>query len=98
MAIGDDIGPFFAITDFAKTVTHVEGAATFPGIFDEAGLNLEFGEASLETSSPKLMCKATDVAAVSLDDTVTVDGVNYYVAEKSKVDDGLVIELRLHRQ
>lgn len=47
---------------------------TIRGIYDEPFLNAELGEYDLDTTRPRLLCKAADVVGVARGDVLVING------------------------
>jgi hypothetical protein len=79
MAVQDweDLDAFLDLEEFAASVTlglQDGGSRELIGIFDDPYLNAELGEYELDTTRPRLTCKAADVTDVRRRDTVTING------------------------
>lgn len=73
----EDLNAFLSIDEFASqaTIAMQDGSTrSVVGIFDDPFLNAELGEYELDTTRPRLTCKAQDVAGVQRGDEVTIDG------------------------
>ena len=75
MPAWEDLDAFLDPDDFAVGV--VFNGRYFHGIFDEPSYNAETGEYDINSSAPRLTCKASDTAGMKKFDFVTVDRVKY---------------------
>lgn len=85
----DDVEQFVNLDDFAVTVTLrlQDGVVrTFPGIFDEPYLNAQLGEYEVDTSRPRVTCKAEYVVGVTRLDRVDVVGRKFDVLTSPHFD------------
>ncbi|KAA0014426.1 hypothetical protein F0A17_01895 [Billgrantia pellis] len=64
----------------AVTVTRADGTVlSLSGIYEDQYLDAQLGEYRMDTESPRLWCKQSDVPGVNRGDTCAVDGITYDV-------------------
>lgn len=86
----EDLDDFLDVDEFAEMVT-VRSGGTGPawqlkGIFSDAYLNAQTGEYELDSSAPRLLCKAVDCAGITRGDTVQRGAVVYDVLTSPQPD------------
>lgn len=94
----DDLDSFLSNDDFADSVTvHLQDGEIRPisGIFDGPYLNVQIGEYEMDTSQPRLTCKASDVIGVKRGDSVEIDGLIYDVLTGAQPDGTGMAQLSL---
>ena len=85
----EDLTAFLQTDEFADTVvvTLQDGRTlSVVGIFDDPYLNAQLGEYELDTTRPRLTCRAGDVVEVGRGDTVTIDGETFDVMTSPQPD------------
>lgn len=86
--LSDDLVYFFNTSDFAVTAT-LFGGSTIDVLFYENYLDQEVFDHEIETYAPYVRCKTSDVTSVVHGTILTINAINYKVAEIQKQDDGL---------
>ncbi len=73
------------LADFGEPITVTRDdapVAAFTAIFDNPDLQGQIGGIECDARDRLLACTEADAAAVERDDTITIRGETYYVAEK----------------
>ena len=96
MAIETDAERLVFFADFGQTITKAD-TTTFTAIFDD-----EFAEAGglmnqIETSSPQLTCRTSDVSGLAHNAVLTFGGSTYHVIGIEPEGTGITI-LKLEKQ
>ena len=89
MAFTEDLTPFFDTDDFAVEAVFTRASATIATcnvIYDVPTEYRTMDTVSLAEDAPFLMCRTADIADVEAQDSVTIDGTAYTVAQIK--DDG----------
>lgn len=76
----ENLDDFLQVDDFAvPAVITLQNLSTVSlnVIFDDPYLNAETGEYQADTSEPRILCKESDVVAVTRGDSVLVGGKTY---------------------
>lgn len=87
----DNLNDFTSTDDFAVlvTITPQAGAVRYVhGIYDGPYLNAQIGEYDTDTISPRVNCKAADVAGLKRGDAVTVPGAGSFLMLSEPQPDG----------
>lgn len=98
MPFAEDIDVFLRVDEFAHAceLRLVGGTIReIHGIFDETFLDAELGEYALNTSQPRLLGKAADLAGVIRGDTVVIAGREFDVMSAPQIDGTGMATLRL---
>lgn len=67
----------FGIT---ATVTPSGGSASdITVIFDNEYIDVDIGEAGVQSTQPKFICKTTDVSSLTEGDTAVINSTTYYI-------------------
>jgi len=67
----------FGIT---ATVTPSGGSASdITVIFDNEYIDVDIGEAGVQSTQPKFLCKTTDVSSLTEGDTAVINSTTYYI-------------------
>jgi hypothetical protein len=67
----------FGIT---ATVTPSGGSASdITVIFDNEYIDVDIGEAGVQSTQPKFICKTTDVSSLTEGDTAVINSITYYI-------------------
>lgn len=80
MAFEEDLTAFLKTGDFAVTATY-DGNRSVVGIFDNAHELASLGLAMQSAARPQFLCRADDVDADPVKKRLTVNGVDYRIAE-----------------
>lgn len=76
----EKLSDFFSTNDFAdECVVHFQagGQRTVVGNFDDPYLDAQAGEYALDTSDPRFMAPATELAGIKKYDTAVIGGITY---------------------
>jgi hypothetical protein len=78
-----DIDAFFKTADFGTVAEYTKGAATrsIVVIFDREYTPTTLGDADVQMTVPKALCKSKDVEGIDQSATLLIAGVTYKVAE-----------------
>ena len=87
MAMTEDLGAFFSLSDFATTATW--GAAGSARVIFEAPHAAPFGDA-VDATQPACLAAAADVATLAAGGAISIDGADYTVAGLEPDGTGLV--------
>lgn len=85
----EDPHAFLQLDDFAvmATVQPQEGVPRqVRGIFDDPTHTFRLGEYEREGAKPQFTCLESDVADLRADDSVSIEGHEYYLAKRPKND------------
>ncbi len=90
-----DLETVFRTDEFAETALCSAGGlppVSIPVIFEGPHVASEFtqAEASVENTSPKAFCRASDVAGAAHGDTLTIGGKTWHVVEVKPDGTGVV--------
>jgi hypothetical protein len=89
----EDLTVFLNTGDFAIAATY-DGSTTVNGIFDA-----EYADAfGVAGTSPAFTCRAADIPAAGVGNTLVVSGVTYRIRNRMPQDDGAVVILKLEAQ
>jgi hypothetical protein len=80
------------------TFTHGSTAATFDGLFIDAFKLVNPATGNVESSSPQIECKTSDVSTAVHGDNILIGTVNYKVIGIQPSEDKLMTVLILSRQ
>lgn len=97
----ENLDEFLQTDEFASTVmiSLQSGVSrSVVGIFDDPFLNAELGEYELDTTRPRLTCKAIDVLGVGRGDEVTIDGETFDVMTSPQLDGEGIAVLEMARR
>ena len=79
-----DLGIFFNSNDFGTTATYTPNggsASTITVLFDKPfnSVPLDTGDGDIESNTPTVLCKTSDVASVAHGDVLVVNSTTYSV-------------------
>lgn len=97
----EDLDAFLQEDEFATSATvSLQNGSTrqVAGIFDDPYLNAQIGEYEMDTTRPRLTCKAADVDGVDRGDEVTIDGEAFDVMTAPQGDGEGMAVLALARR
>lgn len=89
----EDLDAFLDTTYGHAIAATLQGGSTggVAVIFDRAVLD-QFGVAG---TSPQAICKASDVSAANVGQTLTISGTAYTILRRDPIDDGAFVALQL---
>lgn len=85
----ENLDAFLSPDEFAtEAVLQLQGGATrqISGIYDEPFLNAELGEYDMDTTRPRLLCKAADVSGVTRGDVLVINGKSLDILSAPQAD------------
>jgi hypothetical protein len=77
--IANDLETLVNQDDFAAAATY--GGTTISVLFDAAGTIQNINGVLVETSAPQATCLSSDVASATHNDTITINGITYYIMQ-----------------
>lgn len=80
------------LADFGVTVTY-GASSSFTGIFDAGYELVSLGEVGVTSNQPRLTARTSDVSAIAIGTTLTVDGVTYTLQEQQPDGTGITVLL-----
>lgn len=85
----ENLDVFFSGLDRVTAVFNTsKGQKNVIGYFDNAFFDTAVGEVVLDTTQPRLTCKASDIVGVARGDTVKIKGVVFSVVKTEPDDSG----------
>lgn len=85
-----DLGTYF--NELSKTVTYAPSGVnpvSINGLFDDSGAPVTLQNGEVQQGKPKIVFPASLVPNASSQDTVTIDGILFYVTLPEDYQDGL---------
>lgn len=85
----ENLDDFLSTDEFATpAVLQLQGGTTRPisGIYDEPFLNSELGEYNMDTTRPRMLCKAIDVVGVTRGDALVINGKTLDILSTPQAD------------
>lgn len=85
----ENLDAFLSPDEFATTAQlQLQNGTTrsVRGIYDEPFLNAELGEYDLDTTRPRLLCKAGDLAGVTRGDVLVINGQTLDILSAPQAD------------
>ena len=77
------------LADFGQTINvtdSIGSSANIVAIFDNEYTEVDIGEAGVQSTQPKLLCRTTDVSNLTEGDLCVIDSTNYFI--QIRQDDG----------
>jgi hypothetical protein len=95
--IGEDLDPFFSGLDECEATFELEaGPKAVRCFFDNAFFDASVGETVLDTTQPRITCKAADVRGIPRETLVTVRGEKFSVLQIQPEGTGLATVTLAH--